>query len=136
MINKKNDYYGSIEKDFVSNVRPSSSQGSLINKNKFSNIIQRPFTALPSQFNKRPNTGVEYNKHYSYKSIYSNLSANHAVKQKIIQFRSKSSVNFVKRPISTYSVVKENIESSLEIDDEGKFSCASSYKCGLVKLLV
>jgi len=128
MINKTNENYGSIESDSVNKPRPSSSQGSQINKNTFSKIIQRPFTALPSQFSKRPNTGVEFNKHYSYKSIYSNLSANHAVKRKVIQFRSKSSVNFVKRPISTYSIVKKNGQSPVDTDDEdGKFGFLLLY---------
>ena len=124
MIAYNNENYGSIENgnDSTDNGKPSSSQGSQTNKKGFSKLIQRPFTALPSQFNKRPNTAVEFNKHYSHKSIYSNLSANHAVKRKVVEFRSKSTINFVKRPVSTYSIVKKNGKSPIEIDgDDGKF---------------
>ena len=108
------DNYGSFENENPNRIRPSSSQA--VDTNSVSKLIQRPFTALP--FTKRPTTGVEFNKHYSHKSIYSNLSANYAVKKKVVQFRSKSTVNFVKRPFSTYSIIKKSGESQLEIDDD------------------
>jgi len=124
MIAYNNENYCSIENnnESTNKVRPSSTQVSQINKKGFSKLIQRPFTALPSQFNKRPNTAVEFNKHYSHKSIYSNLSANHAVKRKVVEFRSKSTINFIKRPVSTYSIVKKNGKSPIIIDDDdGEF---------------
>ena len=117
------DNYGSIEYDPSNKIRPLSSLDTKINKptttSISSNLIRRPFTAQP--FVKRPGTAVELNKHYSHKSIYSNLSSNYAVKRKFVHFRSKSTVNFVKRPFSTYSVVRKPGESPIDMDElEGK----------------
>ena len=112
------DNYGSIEYDPSNKIRPLSSLDSKITKPPSSSssiLTRRPFTAQP--FVKRPNTAVELNKHYSHKSIYSNLSSNYAVKRKFVHFRSKSTVNFVKRPFSTYSVVRKPGESPIDMDE-------------------
>ena len=87
--------------DNTNQKRPSSTHNSV---KKQVNLAQRSNTALP--FGNRCATGFEMKQHYSHKSIYSNLSSNYAIKRKYVQFRSKSTVNFMKRPFSTYSAIK------------------------------